>query len=168
MDDYRDWFDIKAVVKIGQWSFPFLLFRDHILNDNREFKLPDDSIFILPAEWFSRYKDFFRLGIVGKKGIRISRSQVPMMQQNAKIPGLDEQPKTEEPDLEEHVALPDDLNAKLRPYQLDGFHWMHQLKTGKFGGCLADDMGLGKTLQALTLLLHSKEKDNHKKEVQNS
>lgn len=44
------------------------------------------------------------------------------------------------------------VNAKLRPYQKQGFKWLNYLHTHKLGGCLADDMGLGKTLQAITLL----------------
>ena len=48
-------------------------------------------------------------------------------------------------------ALPK-LNAKLRPYQKDGFKWMQYLQNNNLGGCLADDMGLGKTLQAIAIL----------------
>lgn len=44
------------------------------------------------------------------------------------------------------------LNAKLRPYQKQGFHWLRYLHKNQVGGCLADDMGLGKTLQTLALL----------------
>jgi len=42
------------------------------------------------------------------------------------------------------------IHATLRPYQLDGFHFLAYLSKNQFGGVLADDMGLGKTLQALT------------------
>ncbi len=45
-----------------------------------------------------------------------------------------------------------DINAKLRPYQKDGFKWLKYLHDNKLGGCLADDMGLGKTLQAIAIL----------------
>jgi superfamily II DNA or RNA helicase len=44
------------------------------------------------------------------------------------------------------------LNADLRDYQLDGFHWMQFLARHGLHGILADDMGLGKTVQALTHL----------------
>jgi superfamily II DNA or RNA helicase len=47
-------------------------------------------------------------------------------------------------------ALPEDITATLRPYQLDGFHFLAYLAVNRFGGVLADDMGLGKTLQTLT------------------
>ena len=48
--------------------------------------------------------------------------------------------------------LPAGITADLRPYQLDGYHFLAYLSTNRFGGILADDMGLGKTLQALTWL----------------
>jgi SNF2 family DNA or RNA helicase len=50
--------------------------------------------------------------------------------------------------------LPKGLNATLRPYQHEGFHFLAQLSANRLGGVLADDMGLGKTVQALTWLLH--------------
>jgi len=49
------------------------------------------------------------------------------------------------------IKLPT-VNAKLRPYQEQGFKWLNYLYENKLGGCLADDMGLGKTLQAITML----------------
>lgn len=53
--------------------------------------------------------------------------------------------------------VPDSLKPLLRPYQVNGYHWIRTLKQCGFGGILADDMGLGKTLQALTFLLSEKE-----------
>jgi len=51
-------------------------------------------------------------------------------------------------------ALPAGLQATLRPYQTEGFHFLAHLSANGFGGVLADDMGLGKTVQALAWLLH--------------
>ena len=48
--------------------------------------------------------------------------------------------------------VPADIQAELRPYQRDGFHFLAYLSANGFGGILADDMGLGKTLQTLTWL----------------
>ncbi len=56
--------------------------------------------------------------------------------------------------LQVNPKLPAELkNVSLRPYQIDGFHFLAYLSTNRFGGILADDMGLGKTLQGLTWLL---------------
>lgn len=49
--------------------------------------------------------------------------------------------------------VPAGITAALRPYQLEGFHFLAYLSANRFGGILADDMGLGKTLQTLAWLL---------------
>ena len=49
-------------------------------------------------------------------------------------------------------AVPTNIHAQLRPYQLEGYKWMSRLAYWGAGACLADDMGLGKTLQAITLM----------------
>ena len=48
------------------------------------------------------------------------------------------------------------LQANLRDYQLEGFHWMQFLARHGLHGILADDMGLGKTLQTLAHILTEK------------
>lgn len=53
--------------------------------------------------------------------------------------------------------FPASISAQLRPYQLEGFHFLAYLSTNRFGGVLADDMGLGKTLQSLTWLVWLRE-----------
>ncbi|EEF62262.1 DEAD/DEAH box helicase [Pedosphaera parvula] len=50
------------------------------------------------------------------------------------------------------LALPESIQATLRPYQQEGFHFLAYLAENRFGGILADDMGLGKTLQTLSWL----------------
>lgn len=50
-------------------------------------------------------------------------------------------------------AVPPEIQATLRPYQIEGFHFLAYLTANRFGGILADDMGLGKTLQTLAWLL---------------
>ena len=52
------------------------------------------------------------------------------------------------------TSLPTSFNGELRPYQLEGFHWMARLLGAGLGACLADDMGLGKTVQTAALLAH--------------
>ena len=55
-----------------------------------------------------------------------------------------------------HLAPPETLNAKLRPYQVDGLNWLWLCANTGLGACLADDMGLGKTIQILAALLRKK------------
>jgi SNF2 family DNA or RNA helicase len=57
------------------------------------------------------------------------------------------------------VQPPSALNARLRPYQLDGFAWLAFLYEHRLGGILADDMGLGKTVQSLALMSHARQAD---------
>jgi len=57
-------------------------------------------------------------------------------------------------ELKARVAppMPTSICAQMRPYQMDGFHFLAYLTSNRFGGVLADDMGLGKTLQTLAWL----------------
>lgn len=55
--------------------------------------------------------------------------------------------------LESNAEVPDDLQAELRPYQVEGFKFLGYLAVNGFGGILADDMGLGKTVQSITYIL---------------
>ncbi|WP_221031464.1 DEAD/DEAH box helicase [Actomonas aquatica] len=62
-------------------------------------------------------------------------------------------------------TLPADLRATLRPYQVEGYHFLCHLADNGLGGILADDMGLGKTVQTLAWLLHL---NRQKAEILNS
>ncbi len=59
--------------------------------------------------------------------------------------------------LQVRPDVPAGLNVNLRPYQVEGFHFLAYLASNRFGGILADDMGLGKTIQTLTWLLWLRE-----------
>jgi len=59
--------------------------------------------------------------------------------------------------LEVTPPVPPELDADLRPYQVEGFQFLAYLATNNFGGILADDMGLGKTVQALAYVLWLRE-----------
>lgn len=56
----------------------------------------------------------------------------------------------------EPEKIPKEVNAELRPYQLEGVHWLERLRYMHLSGILADDMGLGKTLQAITAITQYK------------
>ncbi|MQY03176.1 DEAD/DEAH box helicase [Actinomadura macrotermitis] len=55
------------------------------------------------------------------------------------------------------LATPEDLDARLRPYQERGLAWLAFMDGLGLGALLADDMGLGKTISVLSLLLHERE-----------
>lgn len=55
--------------------------------------------------------------------------------------------------LSTDYEVPNDLNATLKEYQIDGFKFLKRLYNLGFGGILADEMGLGKTIQTITFML---------------
>lgn len=148
-DDEPDWFELHITVVIGHLRIPFSRFRKHILEEKREFLLPDGRMILLPEEWFSKYGNLLELGTQTETGIRLKPTFVGAVQSALEENG----PKSLllKKDIC-NVPVPLGLKAQLRPYQQKGFSWMVQLNKQGFGGCLADDMGLGKTLQTLTLL----------------
>ncbi|MCK4920910.1 MAG: hypothetical protein KAS71_07680, partial [Bacteroidales bacterium] len=156
----NDWFDIKANISIGKYSIPFFHFRKHILEMRREFVLEDGSVFIIPGEWFSRFKDLFTFATTKKDKILLHKQHFSILEKAEKgIKSLDFD-KLEMLNRKERLTpalVPEKLAAELRPYQLEGYTWLKYLQQNGLGGCLADDMGLGKTLQAISLLLKSKE-----------
>lgn len=53
------------------------------------------------------------------------------------------------------IPIPKDLNATLKPYQIEGYQFLKTMEHLNFGCILADDMGLGKTIQVITTILSS-------------
>ncbi|MFN3660672.1 MAG: SNF2-related protein, partial [Brevinematales bacterium] len=58
--------------------------------------------------------------------------------------------------LDRSIPIPEKVAPFLRPYQREGYWWLHFLYRYHFGGFLADEMGLGKTLQMIAFLLSIK------------
>jgi len=146
---YRDWFDVHMVVVLEDGvKIPFTLLKDHILNEIREYTTRDGLTFVIPEEWFARYRDLCELGKPEKEQFRVSAAFFPVFKKMEW--GLPEYGVSEK---RADIKIPDNLNAQLRPYQVDGFKWLSLLNDASLGGCLADDMGLGKTIQIITFLL---------------
>jgi SNF2 family DNA or RNA helicase len=156
----NDWFDLKAIVKIGEWEIPFNRFRKNILDGIREYLLPDGSILILPEAWFTRYKNIFEFGKSSEDSLRIHKQHFSLLSDALADEGKKSFERLERlliPDQIPVIASPKGLKCNMRQYQSEGFHWLNFLQTAGLGGCLADDMGLGKTIQTLALLQHNKE-----------
>ena len=58
--------------------------------------------------------------------------------------------------------IPAGIDAKLYPYQLDGYNWMRFMLSEGCGCILGDEMGLGKTLQAISLINYQIDVGNKK------
>lgn len=153
-----DWFDIQAVVVIGEYRIPFIRFRNHILKNQREYLLPDGSVAILPETWFSQYHFLVKLGKETDNGLEIKKRDYSLIQA---------QMETEEQTFVNTVfqplpytayETPAGINAVFRTYQKEGYEWLINMQDRDRGVILADDMGLGKTLQTLAVLQHEKEK----------
>jgi SNF2 family DNA or RNA helicase len=156
----NDWFDLKAIVKIGQWEIPFTRFRKNIIAGIREFELPDRTIAILPEAWFSKYKNIFEFGKTTEDSLTLHKQHFSLLADTLSDEGKPVFDKLEKLLIPEHLpelAPPEGLRCQMRKYQADGLNWLNFLQTSGLGGCLADDMGLGKTIQTLALLQHNKE-----------
>jgi SNF2 family DNA or RNA helicase len=156
----NDWFDIRAIIKIGKWEIPFSRFRKNILEGIREYYLPDDSIAILPETWFTRYKNIFEFGKSSDDSLRIHKQHFSLLEDafsDEGRKGYERLEKLLNPEQIPVLQPPKGLNCNMRQYQSDGLNWLNFLQTAGLGGCLADDMGLGKTIQTLALLQHNKE-----------
>lgn len=155
VDEYKDWFDVQAVVKFGTYEIPFIRLRTNILQGKREFILPGGEIAIIPEEWFEKYTGLLEFNDAGDE-IRLKKHHwklIDELQGNKigeeiqdKIATLNFKDQKDAPPLSPHFT------GILRPYQQEGYNWFYFLKQNQFGGCLADDMGLGKTVQTLALL----------------
>jgi superfamily II DNA or RNA helicase len=153
VNESNDWFDLHGVVTVGDHSFPFKHLIGHIRNLNRQFELPDGTIFIIPQEWMARFSAIAQFSEIESHALKIGKNQFPLI----KDLGFDQLEILEE-DYQSLEYTPSSfLRATLRPYQIDGVKWLIHLYLKGLGGCLADDMGLGKTLQTLALLLYIKE-----------
>lgn len=156
----EDWFDVYAVIRLGEWSFPFISLKNHILDGRREFELPGGKVAILPEEWFSRYRSMFEFGTSSGEKIRIHKQHFSVVDDS--LPGKHSETLEKLEALNQvgslpKTKLPEGLDATLRSYQVEGYQWLTFLQKNGFGGCLADDMGLGKTLQAIAVLLRSRD-----------
>lgn len=153
VEDYNDWFDVRAYIFLNGTKIPFIALRHHIMKYIREYELPNGEVFVIPNEWFAKYRDFFVFGDNDEDNLKFKKQHFTLLEKTIK--GLDKKKLGELVDVNFNEGLkevPGEVKAKLRPYQQQGFTWMHQLQKNSFGVCLADDMGLGKTLQTLTLL----------------
>jgi SNF2 family DNA or RNA helicase len=160
--EQKDWFDIKAVVKFGEYTFSFLSLKENILRGKREFILPNGQIAVIPNEWFGNLAGILEFS-TSDEAITLEKHHIGLIdelnQQGGKYLRLSE--KLEQIKLNgqeiRDIEPPKNFKGSLRPYQKAGYNWFYFLKQNSFGGCLADDMGLGKTIQTLALLQKEKE-----------
>jgi hypothetical protein len=151
-----DWFDVLAVVRFGTYEIPFIRLKKNILEKRREFVLPNGEIAILPDEWFTRFGKIVHLAEVEGDCFRVRNMHFSLLDDLSDYVDVDVAKSGWEKLLQSdnipEFALPSGLNAELRHYQIEGYHWIRFLFEHKIGALLADDMGLGKTLQTLAVI----------------
>ncbi|NJN67400.1 MAG: DEAD/DEAH box helicase [Chloroflexaceae bacterium] len=155
-----DWFDVQAIVHFGEFEVSLKEIQRAIRKRERYLKLADGTIGAIPDEWIERYRHLFSLGREMKDRIRLSESQMALLDQllekgdHVQADEEFERRRQRLHDFSQIVSqkLPDGFVGTLRPYQKAGYDWLHFLHTYGFGGCLADDMGTGKTVQTLAFL----------------
>lgn len=153
----NDWFDIEAEVVFGEFRIPFKKFRYYILNNIREFELPDGRQATIPDAWFKKFSELFENMEENNEAPRLKKhfvGLVNLLAQDGIVTTMMNRKLSALSDFEEiqDVPLPEKFEGELRPYQKAGYNWLHFLKDYGLGGCLADDMGLGKTVTTLTFL----------------
>jgi SNF2 family DNA or RNA helicase len=136
----NDWFDVNIAVIIGNLSIPFVKFIPFLKSKKLVFHLPDDTVFLIPEEWLSKYNSLItHVKITNDERVELHKTKVALLENVAYTVSNTEK-----------ITLSTKVNATLRPYQKKGVQWLLQLFLNGFGACLADDMGLGKTLQILS------------------
>ncbi|NHN26425.1 DEAD/DEAH box helicase family protein [Flavobacterium jejuense] len=143
----KDWFDVEMIIEIGTFKFPFSTIIPHLKSGNRVYELPDGSLFLIPIEWFSRYKSLAAFGKTQNNTIQIQKNQFTLLEET----GI----ATENSSFNKEIIpykTTGNIKATLRNYQEEGVNWLVKNYQLGLGSCLADDMGLGKTIQSLAYL----------------
>ncbi len=160
-----DWFDLRVVIDVEGVTLSKEQIRALVsarggyvrMDDGRwmrlEIKLDDaqrDAVTKLGLDPFDLSGETHRMHALQLADPRAAEVFDPKAWQKIKE-------RTAEIKIDVKPDVPSTLNATLRPYQIDGFHFLAYLAVNGFGGILADDMGLGKTIQSITYMLWLRE-----------
>jgi SNF2 family DNA or RNA helicase len=126
----------------------------------RFIELSDKRFIALTASFAKRMQELKKAARIDEKGQSIHKLGAPLLQEfvdNSTNSKTDNYWQTHINKINStnnyDPKIPHNLQAELRPYQIEGFKWLARLSNLGFGACLADDMGLGKTVQTIALLL---------------
>lgn len=154
----NDWFDLEINIHIGDIHLTLSDLSNNLLNNKREYLLSSGEIFIIPEEWFAKFKDLAYLSQNNGGKTYIHKTYYKLIENIQDDNKALADKNIIKKDIKEYkLDISPEIKAILRPYQLEGIEWLRFLNVNNFGGCLADDMGLGKTLQILAFLNSLKE-----------
>ncbi|MDF2442263.1 MAG: hypothetical protein JWR01_466, partial [Subtercola sp.] len=165
--DRRDWFDLGVVVNVGGYQVPFGPLFKALAKNQKKLLMVDKTYLTLDHPVFDRLRELLDEANTldeWETGVRISRYQSSLWSEfeelaedtvqavawREAVNGLNDLSDLPQPEV------PSGVQATLRPYQVEGYHWLAFLEQQRLGGVLADDMGLGKTLQTLAMLEHAR------------
>lgn len=152
-DWQNDWFRIHIDILLEDGrTIKFSDLLENILTGEREFKLDDGTVFVIPQEWFARYEGIFLFGTQTQDAFMLHKSQISAAEAITTIDN-----RSNSTGELGRITSPQRLKATLRDYQQIGFEWLYNSLVTVGGVCLSDDMGLGKTVQAIALMLKYKE-----------
>ncbi|HEX6055005.1 MAG TPA: DEAD/DEAH box helicase, partial [Intrasporangium sp.] len=169
-DGPTDWFDLRISVEVDGEEVPFEPLFAALAEGEEVMLLDSGAWFRLDRPELRRLKELIEeareIADPSSGGLRLSPHHVDFWDELVALGVVDHQSARWAANVEALSAevaaspppVPTDLHATLRPYQLEGYHWLSRLWDARIGGILADDMGLGKTLQVIAVLARAHER----------
>ena len=167
--EHADWFDLDVTVTVAGQDVPLATLLSAIGRGDEHLILDSGTWFALDRpelQALRRLIDEAR-AIQDRPGtqLRLTRWQAGLWDELVGLGVVDHQSERWTRTVGALLSLesvpkpgpPSGLLADLRPYQLEGYHWLCLLWDHQLGGILADDMGLGKTLQTLAMVARAHE-----------
>lgn len=131
MREAIDWFDIKALVKFGDYEISFQELSQIIRENEREVKLPNGMVAIIPEAWVKDYGELFDFAEKDKDGnqIKLPKHHLAFVQdlgegQLAKVTMGRKLGALRNFDGMDSYPMPKGFDGELRPYQKAGYDWM--------------------------------------------
>jgi superfamily II DNA or RNA helicase len=165
-----DWLDLHVSVTIGDVEIPFEPLFEALVRGDELMHLPTGEWFRLDHPVLTDLRALIaearELAEPEAGHLRLSRYQADLWDELSDLGDIAVDREhawrasvetLREIDTLPAPSVPTSLGATLRPYQLEGYHWLTTLWDAGLGGVLADDMGLGKTVQTLALLARAHE-----------
>ena len=164
-----DWFDLGVTITVEGRPVPFTDVFAALSRGESHLLLADGAYFSLQKpelQTLARLIEEARALQDSPAGaLKISRFQAGLWDELTELGVVNHQASAWQSQVEGLLSIsaipspqpPATMQARMRPYQLDGFQWLAFLWEHQLGGILADDMGLGKTLQSLALICHAKQ-----------